>query len=554
MADSLTVYSENGDKQTILLQPAGVLIGRGADCTVHLKSAAVSRHHARIFQDPFGRWVLEDLGSSNGTWIDGERIAACALLPGKRVKVSNFVLALSEDASYQIPSDSRLGGRTTLSESDTGEMVLADPTRPVELVQTRIQQIDALAERLTDLARPEKLYPVVCQCLAEAPGQMAAVLRLRRESEAEAVELLALHFGGSAPQGENDPLDLMEADVHLSRRVLANVRQHGTAVLASNIHFDCDQMRLTVDDARKPRTVCCAPIAHDTVKIEALYLDLPFDETRTDMLDFARAAARQTELARRSLLLSQEHARQAQIEEQLAWAREIQQRLTPRNIGQIPGVDVATCYRPALWVGGDYCDMWTLPDGRLAVCVADVAGKGLPAAMVMSNLQAGLRATMMFCTELATVMAHLNEHLEVALPADTMITMFLGLYSPSDGRLEYVNAGHMPPIKVTSDKVLSQLGEAINPPLGLPGITFSAAVAQLEPGSGLLLVTDGITEASAPDGTMLGQDGLEKLLVKAPRDSAEKLVQYVVNGTDKFRQKLPQHDDVTILALLNKPR
>ncbi len=550
MSASLTVYSRSGDKQTVALEPEGVLIGRGPDCAVHLKASEVSRRHARIFQDPFGRWVLEDLGSSNGTWVDKERIQACALLPGKRIRVGNFALVFSDESRRQIAPDSRLGGKTTVSESDTGDVMLAEADNNPVLGHSRMQLLDELAERVAELSGPDELYPEVCRCVAEVPGQMAAVLRLCGGPDSVDSDLLALHFGGTDTDGEGDLSDLMAADVHLSRRVLAAVVRSGRAALAGNIQFTSEQMRLTVDDARHPRTVCCAPIAALNGELDVLYLDLPFDESNTDVLDFVRAAARHVGLARKSLLLAVERLESSQLDEQLAWAREIQRRLMPKSIRPMSGVDIAAYCMPALWVGGDYCDMWQVPDGRLALCMADVAGKGLPAAMVMSNLQAGLRSTMTFCLDPPQVIEHINAHLNATMPDDTMITMFLGLYSPADGTLDYVNAGHIPPMKVSGSQSVSRFGDPTSPPLGIPDTTFEAATGHLESGAGLVWVTDGVTEAGSPDGKMLGLDGLQDLLADAPADSAQKLVEQVVRRVEEFRQGLPNHDDMTVLALL----
>jgi sigma-B regulation protein RsbU (phosphoserine phosphatase) len=205
-----------------------------------------------------------------------------------------------------------------------------------------------------------------------------------------------------------------------------------------------------------------------------------------------------------------------------------------------------------MWVGGDYYDVLALENGRIVFAVGDVSGKGLPAAMIMSNLQAALRTTMTFCSELSKVAEYLNQHLCQNLRDDMFVTLFLGLFDPAKNELAYVNAGHIQPVikQPSANSVL--LGEPANPPLGLFEGPFETSVETIGPNTGLLVVTDGITEASSPEGELFEMDRLIKLVTDTQADSAEGLVQAVTEGTAQFREKLPPHDDITVFALVNR--
>jgi len=113
----------------------------------------------------------------------------------------------------------------------------------------------------------------------------------------------------------------------------------------------------------------------------------------------------------------------------LSLAHDIQVQLTPKEINGNLGTDVAIFYKPAMWVGGDYCDIWTLEDESMAFAIADVSGKGLPAAMIMANLQAALRTTMRFCRDLSSVTEYINRHLVKNLTMGRFVTLFLGLFN-----------------------------------------------------------------------------------------------------------------------------
>ena len=216
----------------------------------------------------------------------------------------------------------------------------------------------------------------------------------------------------------------------------------------------------------------------------------------------------------------------------------------------MPGVEVAFHYQSAVWVGGDYCDVWPLEDGRLAFAVGDVMGHGLAAAMVMANLHAALRTMMSFCSDVSEVMDRASRHLGQHMPEGMFVTLFLGLYEPDTGRLEYVNAGHPPPLGVRPAGPVMVVEGARNRPLGVIEGSFSAGTTAIDPSAGLVIVTDGILEAPSPGGERFGGERLREILEVGPTDSAEAMVNTVATSVADFRQSLPQQDDITVFALL----
>jgi len=359
--------------------------------------------------------------------------------------------------------------------------------------------------------------------------------------------LLGSHFGGTAP-GQVAP---DSENLHISRRVIDAVRSTGNAVMATSSRSSEQDFSLTIVDERTPRAVLCSPLGEMTDIMDVFYLDIPSGHATSEMLDFVRAVARQVGFTRKGLLLSEAKAERRALDRQLDLAREIQAKLTPTEIEHVAGAETAFCYEPAMWVGGDYCDMWQLDDGRLAFAVGDVSGKGLPAAMVMSNLQAALRTTISFCPKPAEAMGHIDRHLSDSMPERMFITMFLGVFDPGDGRLEYVNAGHILPVFVNADGSARPLGKPTNPPVGVFVSTFESNAETIGPGEGIVVVTDGITEVMSPEGEELGPDGLTKSLDGKTTGSADSMVEVVTKTAKEFRSDLPQQDDVTVFALRN---
>jgi len=361
------------------------------------------------------------------------------------------------------------------------------------------------------------------------------------------VDILAWHFGDNP----DDSTDRYAANLCLSRRVLEAVRSTGNAVLATSIHSEAE-ITLTIIDEHTPRAVICAPVSDVTDTVDLLYLDLPINTTTPDTFEFVKAVSRQIILTRKALILMQVKAERSILDDQLSLAQKIQAELTPTILQDVPGVDLALYYKPAMWVGGDYCDVWFLKDGHLAFAIGDVSGKGLPAAMVMSNLQAALRTTMSFCSELSKVMKHVNLHLIQNLPEGMFVTLFLGLLDPSTGTLEYVNAGHLQPLIIQPQSTVVPLGQPDNLVLGISDVSFRTNVETIQEAAGLFVFTDGITEARSSDDEEFGVKRVMNLLKTSGERSAKRIVDLVTKAVDDFRQSRPQQDDITIFTLFNR--
>lgn len=230
-------------------------------------------------------------------------------------------------------------------------------------------------------------------------------------------------------------------------------------------------------------------------------------------------------------------------------ARQIQMRLTPAHAPKVAGCEIAFYYHPAQFVGGDYCDTWRMEDGRLAFVVADVSGKDVPAAMVMTHLHALLHAGTTFCPSPAEAIEYVNRHLAQHLPGGMFVTLFLGVLDPAGGRLEYVNAGHPPPFLVRPDGSVRPMPAPGNTVLGIGGDSFTADVQTLAPGECLVAFTDGITEAESPARETFGAAGVAAVLAGAGAAQADQLVNLVSQAASRFRGTAPQADDVTLLAL-----
>ena len=537
-------------KREVFLDPKGATLGREQSCDVVLDDSSVSRLHARIFQDPFGRWIIEDMESHNGVLVEGKQIKAQALLPDQKITIHPFTLTLLQELEQRAVPDSPIQKSISVVDKGLEEEVVSYQAGAGRILSAALlKRINEISGDLLQMHSSSELYSQASQCLADMLDALVAFVRLPSSSEPLPLspQILACNFGGSAIKDA-----VQTSNIHLSKRVLEAVRSTDIPVMARSGPSSDKKLVLTVVDEVTPHVVFSAPISKSAGVIDAIYLDILESRMPQEMFDFVEAVAHQISSVQKSLLHSEAKAEMMILEGQLSLARDIQSKLNPGKLQGKFEVDVAVTYIPAMWVGGDYYDVWTLEDGRIAFAVGDVSGKGLPAAMIMSNLQAALRTTMSFCTDLSAVASHINQHLCKNLKDDMFVTFFLGLFDPSTNKLSYINAGHIIPLIMPSSEPARPLGQAVNIPLGIFEEPFKTAEEIVNPGARLLVVTDGITEASSPDDEQFETKLLQKLISDSRAGSAQELVNQVIKAVADFRQKLPQQDDITVFALVNQ--
>jgi phosphoserine phosphatase RsbU/P len=240
----------------------------------------------------------------------------------------------------------------------------------------------------------------------------------------------------------------------------------------------------------------------------------------------------------------------AQLEKQdqdLQRAREIQESLLPKEVPQLAGFEIATAWRPARMVGGDYFDVLRLSNEQLAICIADVVGKGVSAALLMANVQAMVRAFARDSKSPAEMCSRVNGVLCGNIAADKFVTFFYGVLDADQRTFEYCSAGHPAPLLVTPDSGLRLRGGGAV--LGVfPTWKYENSTVKLSRGDRLLLFTDGITEASGPLGEEFGEDDLATFAKANSTSSAVELNRLVLaHVTDFCRGEF--QDDATLLVL-----
>ncbi len=314
MTETKLIISGLGETRTESLKAKGTVLGRGANCDIILDHDLVSRHHARIYRDPFGRWIIEDLDSRNGVLVDGEPVKAHAIEPGQKILVSSFSLSLSEKADQQVATGTSI--RKTISIVDKGsaeDIVSYKTDQEVALSPAFVKQLNEFAAELMKLDSPSELYSQACLRLAEKLNTLVAIVRLpcKPQTLPDSPDILACHFGDK----ENSAAVLQATDLHLSKRVLDAIRSNDTPVMASSgVSSDTDMM-LTVVDTKKPHLVFSARINDLGDSVDALYLDMLESKSPAEMFAFIEAIARQINFMQKNLFLIELKKKEKELSE-----------------------------------------------------------------------------------------------------------------------------------------------------------------------------------------------------------------------------------------------
>ena len=256
------------------------------------------------------------------------------------------------------------------------------------------------------------------------------------------------------------------------------------------------------------------------------------------------------ENTRLTAAVAQEAAHRERITSELEIARTVQDRLFPKSAPKVPGLDLAGFCRPAQTVGGDYYDFFSTPSGATGFAIGDIAGKGVPAALLMASLQASLRGlTLAGISDLAELMEKLNILMYDASPANRFATFFCCLYDPNTRRLRYSSAGHNPALLWCAGSKQTAWLKTRGPALGLRRVSaYEQAEVLLEPGDCLLLYTDGVTEARNAAGEEFEEPRLAEAVLGMSPCRAHEVLTTLMIGIDAFAGSATQHDDITMIA------
>ena len=542
-----------GSHQGKWVYPVGhrCTVGRDATCDIadiFAENNAVSRFHALV-ECVGGRYVVEDSRSRNGTFLNGQRLTGrVALRSGDRLNIAGVELTFLEaadavDPAAALPAPVDLvsfaepaGPPTPLST-----LAVAAPGVAVPAVGYSIEKFRALVQMLKRLGRSLEVSATLHELLdglfAIFPQAEGGFVAFTVEGQ-EDVTPRATYF---RRHDANQP-------VGLSRTLVRHVLSRREAVLWA----DEDPVRVPSGtlEGLQIRSLMCAPLLDgEGVPFAVVQIDShQAQNTFTpEDLEIMGGAVSQAAVAVRFAKLHEEALRRQAVARDLDLARRVQLGLLPEGYPDCQGVEFFAYYRAAYEVGGDYYDFIELPDERLALVVADVAGKGVSAALMMAKLSGELKYHLS-CESPARALARMNDSL-CGGDMGRFVTLLVAILDRRSLKMTVVNAGHLAPLRRLPDGSVQTLAEsARGAALGLmPRQEYQEVTALVEPGDVWLAYTDGFTEATNSAGKMFGAARLRERLAGAPpgvRGAGDRIVHEVLT----FLGDEPPSDDMCLVG------
>jgi phosphoserine phosphatase RsbU/P len=540
MSVELLVQGPDGQTKTVPLTGARLTVGRSSSAELCFPDdAGLSRQHF-AFEPEGDEWTVQDLGSKNGTFVNNIPLKARLLLrPGDRVTAGHLSIIYAPDSAAQKPGvvvfegDSASPGMQTVVTSLAG--ALSSQTMIVDRggakTSAPMQALIRAGQELSENRPLGELFPVILDLAIQAVNAQRGVLMIL-----EGEELVPRAHKGDG--------------FRISTAVRDKVLNERSSILVRDAQLDdAFKGRMSIVE-QKVHTMMAAPLQTKDRIIGLIYLDSPYvlrEFTKDDLsllTVMANVAAIRIENAR---LAEVEQAEKIMARD-LAQAAEIQGRMLPAKAPRVAGVDLAGFNMACRTVGGDYYDFFPYPDGRVALALGDVSGKGMPASLLMMALQARVQIASEDVTDLARFMTRINKATCANCPSNRFITFFFGVLNPATGELNFANAGHNPPIVVRADGRTEML-EGGGPVLGILSVApYGQMRAQLEPGDTLVLYSDGVTEATNAAYDEFDEERFLEVL-KANRSlPATDVVDATIRAVQEFAAGAPQADDITLVV------
>jgi sigma-B regulation protein RsbU (phosphoserine phosphatase) len=526
----------NGDNagQRYLIAGDSTVIGRDPDCDVVLHVTAVSRRHARVFADS-GAFFIEDLHSRNGTLLNGQPVVAPQrLTENDQVSICESMFSFHQQSSPTMLVD---------DEGDTVGAVKAT----VQIKAPRASLHSAMVSAEAKLSAILEVSQSIGSALAEDEVLnkiLDSLFKIFLQAERGFVVLC---------EGADDALVIMaekhrraddDVSAWLSRTLVSRAMTSREAILSCDAANDprFRQSEVSLSSAlMRIRSVVCAPLvdskgkALGVLQLDTLDQRTPFNQADLELLaTVARLAAIAIENAR---------LHETALKKQ-AIARNVQHRFLPKKAPELADYEFFHFYEAAEQLGGDYFDYLWLPGDRLAVVLADVSGKGIPAALLMVKLAAETRYALAGEVDPAVAFDRLCAGWE-----EGFVTMTVAIVDGTNHEVQFVNAGNLPPMLRHADGRIEQLGEEHTClPLGVsPDFKYESFKVPLAPGESVVMLTDGISEAMNDENELYGHDRLRAQLSRGAGNVAE-LGGQLLSDVKEFVGDRAQADDMCLVC------
>lgn len=557
------------------------VIGRRSDCQIFVPDMRVSRQHARLWRSD-DTWTLEDLGSNNGTYVNGVRVQGSTQLKhedeitiaNNRIRVEaregtpepkfpegNAVTLIEVGGGAPLIKSREDSGAGRLPLISSGMINVADQ-RAVRLIERKLDALTQVLHATASSDTAEALLQKLVEALLELFPQAEDVGVLVEDERTGELKVQCQRHREPlvrVPQATDDVPDTTPDASMVPRKQTfgGNLRVPGTIIQ----HVISDRRGVLLGDAHATKDKSHeegdgiglrmgAPLIYHGTHYGVVYVESKRVGFRQEDVDLLQAIATQAGMAIHATRMQAQLVRREKLERDLRVARQIQRSLLPASVPQVVGLDFAVHYEPAYQIGGDFYDFIWHDPGHLGLVVGDVAGKAISAALYMARLTSELRSRAAIARTPARLLRRVNTEI-VGLGDDGMFaTLVYCIYDLENRSLVFTNAGHCVPLLRRGDRVFPlQAERAHTPPLGVtPELEAGEARVQLLAGDTLIMVSDGILEARDARGNEYGLSRLSRR-IRTARGASEDVIKAILADIDSHTADQAQGDDMTIVAM-----
>lgn len=553
------ILLQQGQAVPFDLSGAQAVIGRLPECDIQLNSNMVSRKHAVVRLEGAAAHI-EDLGSGNGTFVNGQKIEGpTELKTGDRIKFGPILFrfegdgpadpegdsgmrAVQQAAGLDVEVDDGDGNSTIMGAVDNAQGFGLLDVQP----QVKLKAVLEISRSLAGTLDVEKLLPRILDSLFTIFPHADRGCILLKNPEGKLV-----------PRAMKHRVETEDASVRLSRTILNQVLEQKKAILSADAASDERFQASESISALTIRSMMCAPLLNlqgEPLGVINIDTQNPLSQFKKDDLEILIAVAGQAALSYESARLLLSYVEKQKQDSEMQIARNVQQALLPEALPTAEGYEFYAAYEAAQAVGGDYYDVIPLSEGRMALAFGDVAGKGVPGALVMSRISSVVRSTVELVDDVGQAVTLINNQMCAKSVEGRFVTFVLTILDTRNHRMSCVNAGHMSPMIRKVDGSIEEFSDdSVGVPIGvMEGFPFDVSERGLAPGEQVVLYTDGVSEAMNPASELYGMPRLREL-VHSASGSAEMIGKTIREDVRKHAAGRPQNDDITLMVFGRNP-
>jgi sigma-B regulation protein RsbU (phosphoserine phosphatase) len=550
------------------------IIGRRSDCQIFVPDMRVSRQHARIRREN-SQWAIEDLGSNNGTYVNGQRVQSGVLHDQDEIVIANNRIRV-ELPEIHAKGRSEFDAHVTVVDLKSPSIVMAsedassdsqrflhssavlagvqDSLREQRILERKLGAISSILEIAAQATEPNQLLDALCGALLDvfpAADSVGVLVEDERTRELKAIT----HRARRSQTG---------LDIRVPGTIIQHVVQDRRGILLQD-HATGTTRPPPVPGIAIPTPTpgpapalagepagsrMGAPIQAHGSHYGVIYVESGARAFRQEDVDLLTSIAAQAALAIHATRLQQQVLLKQRLERDLRVARQIQRSLLPAKPPDVVGLEFAVHYEPAYEIGGDFYDFIWHDKSHMAIAVGDVAGKAISAALYMARLTSELRSRAGLARTPARLLRRVNQEMLQLGDEGMFATLVYAIYDLNTRTLVFTNAGHVVPLLRRDGRVYPLHAERAHvAPIGvMPQMEIGEARVQLHSGDMLVLTTDGIHEARDAQGNEYGLRRLSRR-IRSARGTPDDVVKAILQDVDSHVATGSQGDDITIVAM-----